>query len=444
MKSGNYIDETIPAYSPLYEMEILHWNYYPVFKEVNIEALNLEIKANRLHSQFLPYDVFCIPYGEIYTSATEKTIRDYGIKLANEIVRAAGTNLYDIQLLPYCPLQDRLTTFGGNPGISVKTGNGDDTAVDENGSLITGLFWVDNPNFEVNIDYTIEMPDSNIEIKVANECDMYRLVSPNYNGQFEFSPVKNNGVNRFMVDCSYKPFTPYIKISPQFAGLYGYDFDDARGLICSGDFSLTQSSDPWVQYQIQNKNFQEMFDREIKYIDRANDIQQQKDIVGAAMGTLSAATTGAIAGSSIGGGIGAAIGGIGAGAISAALGAQDVYYNMELREEQRALKMDQFGYQLGNIQALPTNLTKVSSFNKNNKLFPFLEYYTCTEVEKQALRDKIKYNGMTVMTIGSVEDYLFNDDYYYIKGKLIRMENIPDDYHVVDVIGEELSKGVYI
>lgn len=444
MKSGNYIDETIPAYEPLYEMEILHWNYYPVFNEVNIETLNLEIKANRLHSQFLPYDIFCIPYGEIYTSATSKTIGDYGIKLANEIVRAAGTNLYDIQLLPYCPLQDRLTTFGGKPGITVKAGNGDDTAVDENSSLITGLFWVDNPNFEVNIDYIIEMPDSNIEIKVANECDMYRLVSPNYNGQFEFSPVKNNGVNRFMVDCSYKPFTPYIKVSPQFAGLYGYDFDDARGLICSGDFSLTQSSDPWVQYQIQNKNFQEMFDREIKYIDRANDIQQQKDVISAAMGTLSAATTGAIAGSSIGGGIGAAVGGIGAGVISAALGAQDVYYNMELREEQRALKMDQFGYQLGNIQALPTNLTKVSSFNKNNKLFPFLEYYTCTEVEKQALRDKIKYNGMTVMTIGSVEDYLFNDDYYYIKGKLIRMENVPDDYHVVDVIGEELSKGVYI
>ena len=46
-----------------------------------------------------------------------------------------------------------------------------------------------------------------------------------------------------------------------------------------------------------------------------------------------------------------------------------------------------------------------------------LEYYTCTEIEKQALRDKIKYNGMTVGTIGKIEDFTDSTvEEIYIKG----------------------------
>ena len=60
-----------------------------------------------------------------------------------------------------------------------------------------------------------------VDIKVSDACDMYRLVSPNYNGQFEFSLAKNGSINYFNVDYNYKPHTPYIHINPDFAGLYG-------------------------------------------------------------------------------------------------------------------------------------------------------------------------------------------------------------------------------
>ena len=83
------------------------------------------------------------------------------------------------------------------------------------------------------------------DIKVSNECDMYRLSSGNYNGIFEFSMAKSYGIEGVKIECNYKPFSPYIHVIPKLKGLYGENFtnlDDARGLICGGDFSLTQLS----------------------------------------------------------------------------------------------------------------------------------------------------------------------------------------------------------
>lgn len=77
------------------------------------------------------------------------------------------------------------------------------------------------------------------DIKASNECDTYRLCSPNYNGVFEFSVAKNgNNVNGFHADCTYRPYNPYIYVHPNFSGLYKQNYEDARGLICGGEFSL--------------------------------------------------------------------------------------------------------------------------------------------------------------------------------------------------------------
>ena len=63
--------------------------------------------------------------------------------------------------------------------------------------------------------------------------------------------------------------------------------------------------------------------------------------------------------------------------------------------------------------------------------------------EKQALQDKIKYNGMTVMRIGTINQFLQSEP-SYIKGKLIRLESVNDDFHMIRSIAEELYKGVFI
>ena len=280
--------------------------------------------------------------------------------------------------------------------------------------------------------------------KLANECDVLRLVSQNYSAIFEFSAAKSGGVDGFLADCTYKPWSPYIHILPKLKGLYGDNFvaiDDARGLICGGDMSLPQLSNEWANYQLQNKTYQEMFDRQIKNMDVQNDINLQ----GAFVQTLFAPITGGSLGGSAGAqfGKGAAVAGTAAGIIGGGITAGIDFQNtIKMMEENRQYKIDMYGYNLQNIQAIPTSLTKTSALTYNTRVWPFIEYYTCTDAERNALKDKMKYNGMTIMKIGKLTDYLLGEDNFY-KGQLIRL-NIKVDSHMAYEIYNELNKGVYL
>ena len=264
---------------------------------------------------------------------------------------------------------------------------------------------------------------------------MYRLVSPNYNGQFEFNVAMNGGMTKFNVDCTYKPYSPYIHINPDFGLLYGSDFNDARGLICGGDFSLPQVSNAWANYQLQNKNYQAMFDRQIQNMETQYKYQNLSQLIN---GGMSAVGTGLATGVLAGG----VFGGISALASVGGL-ATDYYFNRQLQNEALDYTKDLFGYQLGNIQALPDSLTKVTAFNSNNKIFPILEYYTCTETERQAFENKIKWNGMTVMRIGTIAEFIKQEE-TYIKGKMIRIIGVDEPTNVLNEIANEINKGVFI
>lgn len=144
--------------------------------------------------------------------------------------------------------------------------------------------------------------DEAIDIKISDNCDKYRLVSPNYNGQFEFSLAKNGGsIEYFNVDYTYKPYNPYIHVNPNFSGLYGRDFDDARGLICGGNFSLPIVTSAFTDFEVANKNYNAIFDREILNMDREHEIQRQEATFGAIAGAVKGGATGAAAGAMVGG-----------------------------------------------------------------------------------------------------------------------------------------------
>ena len=281
--------------------------------------------------------------------------------------------------------------------------------------------------------------------KLANECDVLRLVSQNYSAIFEFSAAKSGGVDGFLADCTYKPWSPYIHILPKLKGLYGDNFvsiDDARGLICGGDMSLPQLSNAWANYQLQNKTYQEMFDRQIKNMDVQNDINKQNAIAQLIASPFTGGASLAAAGAQMGGVNGMAIGaGVGA-VLGAGTSALDYRNTLRMMEENRQYKIDMYGYNLQNIQAIPTSLTKTSALTYNTRVWPFIEYYTCTEAERSALKDKMKYNGMTIMKIGKLTDYLLGEDKFY-KGQLIRL-NIKIDSHMAYEIYNELNKGVYL
>ena len=408
-----------------YDYDIITMTLEQIFTDAVVT-----IDDTRYHLEDQPYDMFCIPYSdnlEIYQNGTSlfTSNKSVAVNMAVQIGAEAGSqSVYDIQLLPYCPVRYMIKDDGtfdiGNSKVHLIKKSGTSTNIGV-------ICWATTSAFTFDIEHSITVDD----VKISNECDVYRLTSPNFNGQFEFSPAKNGGVTSFNVDCNYKPFAPYIHLNPNFGRLYGQDFNDARGLICGGDFSLPQLSNAWANYQLQNKNYQEIFDRQIQNMEVNNAINNVRSAVG-------------VVGNAVGTGLGAGGGFLGAalGLGSAAMGAIDMALQIGQQQEEIDFKKDLFGYNLGNIQALPTSLTKTTAFTYNNKIFPILEYYTCTPEEKQALRDKITYNGMTVMRIGKIEDYL-QPEKSYIKGQLIRLQ-VNEDNHLLEAIRQEVNKGVYV
>lgn len=355
--------------------------------------------------------------------------------------------IIDAQILPYCPCPNLDGIEIGNGDVQLnltsylEQNEYNFGVTDGNNQLCGFALMPRKSKFTNNIFLDIPQPDN---LKIANQCDIYRLVSPNYNGQFEFSVAKNRGLDYVNIDCTYKPYQPYIHLNPNFKGLYGQDFDDPRGLICGGDFSMTVVTSAWENYKLQNKNYQEIFNRQIENMDTMYEIQRSEAIWGAVAGGIQGATTGAMTGAMVGGGWGAAAGAIVGGAASAMGGIMD-YQNMEKRyTESRNLAIDMHNYQLQNIKALPNSLAKVDAYNNNNKIFPVLEYYTCTDEEKIVFENKLKYEGMTVNAVGYIRNYINLDDFTYIKGQFYRLDDFTEDYHVANVICDELSKGVYI
>ena len=416
-------------------------NTYTIRLEKLTNNAKVTISSDRYHLEDQPYDMFCIPYSDDLVvkqngTAVLTSNKSAALNIATAIGAQTGTgNIYDIQLLPYCPSRNIITADGEVDIANVKT----NFVTDNSGQKITVVIWALSSQFTFNIPYEISVGNKKIE----SRTDMYRLSSPNFNGQFEFNAAMNDGVDYFSVDCSYKPFNPYIHINPNFKNLYGQDFNDARGLICGGDFSLPQLSSAWANYQLNNKNFNEIFNRDILNLEINNAVQREQQKWQIASGAVGAGISGALTGAIAGGPIGALVGGIIGGGVSTAAGIRDYQLSEQLRQEAIDYKIDQFGYQLGNIQAIPYSISKTSAFTYNNKIFPILEYYTCTPQEKAALQDKLYYNGMTVMRIGTIQEFLRSEP-SYIKGKLIRLEDTDNNFHVVNEIANEINKGVFI
>lgn len=434
-------------------------------------VITMPAPANRLHCKDAPFDMFCIPFGDnigisnsVNPLETPVDTNSTGyLALSQSLAQQLGANLYDLQLLPFCPATglNYYKTADGKKYIDLNTGNSQryTFATTSDYKNYMPLIWCTASSGNLTT-ATYCGPRGYRNKKVDNECKMYRIVSGNYSATFEYNPEKfmTNATGAFTglnVDFTYLPYQPFIRIAPKFTGLYGSEFHDARGLILSGDFSLMYLSDAWVNYQTQNKNYQ-IFNREIQSMEFQNNITNQNNRIQAIVGALSGATTGAMAGASVGGVAGGVIGGVIGGAASAIGGYQDIKNTKALQAEAIDYKQDLFGYQLGNVKALPNSIAKSTAYNIINKIFPIIEFYDCTEEERAIVAKKIAWNGMTVMAIGRIADYIgnnwtckVNDNTYisdkgYIKGQLIRLEsdNI-DDAHLQATIIEEINKGWY-
>lgn len=429
---GGNLDNT-QGKEPIYTFHTSGVRYKLQLEELNAEeGFKYTIPADRPHLDDAPYDMFAIPYGS-YSGLNSQNL---SMKAATAAMAAlnvgANAELYDVQLLPFSPTLSTTTT-------DIK---------DAGNKVIGKIYWATESSFSKTV--LLDQPIGVENKKIDNICDKYRLVSPNYSGQFEFTAAANNGLSGFIIDCTYLPLNPYIRVAPLFGGLYGKEFSDARGLICGGDFSLPVVNDAWVAYQQNSKNYQAIFDRQISNMQFNNKISIVSDAANAIVGTVQGATAGAMAGSAYGA-WGAVIGGAVGGVASGVGGAVDIAINEKVRQEQMSYARDLFKLNLGNIRAQPYSLSKTTAFTANNKIFPILEYYTCSDREKVAVANQIAQFSMSVGVIGTLQEFISNSWSYkgiyarkYFKGRLLKTSIHDDDYHIVNAINQELQGGIYL
>lgn len=435
-------------------IEYSYYSYTIELVRMTDAEITYTIPVNRNHCIDAPYDIIAIPAGKIILATAGPNFicsPSLARSIVDELIVKLDKQGYDWQYLPYCPFDDDSFSPDGDSSyarLDITTLRDTEyTIIGSATDASTIALYPSHANFtKIIAKYPIVVSKNDpIEFKVENECDMYRLCSPNYNGQFEFSAAKNGGVISWQVACSYKPFNPYIRVAPTFGRLYGWSFDDARGLICGGDFSLPQTRSDWEAYELSNKNYQVMFDRQIENMEVNNAVQRKLEKWNVATGALTTGISAGMAGNMMGG-AGAGIGaGIGAGAISVAAGIADIQLNEKLRAEAMDFAKDQFGYQLQNIKAMPHSLTKVGAATEDYKIWPFVEYYTCGNIEKQALRDKLVWNGMTIGRIGQIQDFINTGaEKSFIQATPIQIEGPKISSAILDVIKAELQTGVYI
>lgn len=398
--------------------------YQPVtLTEVpQIGVIKTTISPNRVHLTDAPFDMFAIPYN----------IDNYN--LAQQINLKLANNVYDIQILPYCPVR-RLLGQSGSIDISLGTEGIDYNKISGIG-YESYILWADKSSDIFRIKHKIAVPNNNIDLKIYSETTFVRLVSPNYNGVFEFNAAKNGGVDYFEVSFTYKPYSPYIHVNPNFKGLYGQDFNDARGLQCNGDFSVSMTSDSWRQYEINNKNYQNIFNTEIKTMDENQRLSMISKGISTTLGGIG---TGLVAGLFAGN----PFIGLGAGMLSTGAGVADLGIAQDMYENSRQAKVDSFNLNLGNIKARPDSLTKVSAHTITNKYFPFLEIYSSTETEKAILKNKLRLTGMNLNFVGKINDIKDSVGFSFVKGTILRI-NLNEDSHYVQEINNRIHGGIYL
>ena len=417
------------------------------------------ITTYRNHLVDQVYDMFAIPYGplEVKDGADTYTCnKDIGLAIAQAFVTTLGSDVvYDLQMLPYCPVREYIQSDGT---FDITTS--DNTKVrpiyfGDNLNPINYVFYctnskIDNITLMHKVDdawtpYSVEITDT----KLQYNTEMYRLSSPNFASSFEFNAAQNGGVNSFKFSATYKPYNPYIRVRPEFGRMFGEDFRDGRGLIIQGDFSIPTMSNAWVNYELQNKNYLNSFNREIQSMNLQNKIASENDIWQAVAGSVQGTASGAVAGGMVGGGYGAIAGAVVGGVSSIAGGIRDIENNRKLRNDTISKAKTLFNYQMDNIKALPDTIRNVGALTIDNVLVPVLEFYQASVDEIDTFNKKMKYYGMTVMKVGTISEYINPNEETFVQGELLRLlppqgVNTEADNHLAEEISNELQKGLYI
>lgn len=436
-----------------YTKEISYYgeSYQVLMEKISSDTIYYEIPSTANKNNSNTYKMFCMPYKNIniktpFQTSNVSMKQENVFEIINDIVEQTTiSNLYDIQLLPYCPLGEEYFNYSqlsqNEYLLTMKDSsnmkNFNYSCIRKNnssGDIIGIMFFPTNINRTFKYNLSIKRITN---IKVQNETEFLRFNDTTHNSSWDFDYVQNGGLSKVNVFCTFKPYNPFILIQPKFDKLYGENYKDSRGLICSGDYSLDRVSDAWITYKLNNKNYQNIFDRQIENLSVSNKITNQNSIFSTIANSLSASVGGAIGGSFVGG-IGGAVSGAVVGGTASTIGGLLDYSNqIKLQEEQISYSTDIYNYNLQNIQAQPTTLSKVSGLNIQTREFPYIELYSASNNEISFFTNWLEYNGMKTDELG----YLSEDYRGYIKANILKCD-LPND--IIYAMNEELKNGVII
>ena len=390
--------------------------------------------ANRQHLSDAPYDMFVIPYTNGFTyevNATEYVAnQQMALNLAQQICLSLGSSeVYDIQIVPFCPFQT--TAVQDDLDFSLENSQ---AIYDTNDVVIGYYFWAYNSSLNFSIKEERELltlQNSSYTYKEISQLRDYILCSPNKDSTYGFNPCMNNGIFKWNISFDYRPFSSYVKIQPQWNWLYGEEYynskTDTRGLVFNGAYSITQLSNAWANYVASNKNYQQIFDTNLTTQITKFDKQQkaQWDTVGMRNYSLFPVSS-----------------------VLKIIGeSKQMDYDREIFNIDTTAQRQIFNYQLDNIQSQPYAISKLTSLNSDFRVFPYIEVYDASPKELDLFRDMIKFNGMTIMTIGYIGEYLKPNDETFIQASIIRFSDfigVENSYRLVSDINQELTLGIYV
>ena len=461
MRSQGYWSSAQPSSSAnWYDWQLATIHYTPktiTLTEIDAatETDSITIQQNHASTNDAPYDVLCFPVrgtvifyknNSIICATDEKKTQ----ALASALCALPTAQVYDVQILPFAPLEASRSGYPANGCVKC-----DDWTEGVNyfkNNDISVFTYISQSSVykdttlvcEMNVGKYVESLNSlRGGYKRACECDMWRLCSPNMATAWDFNAAKMDGFGVFTMGLECKPNTPFVQVVPAFKRLYGKRYNDTRGLICSGEFSLSRTSSEWNEYELRNKNYQLQFNREIDNLSLSQNVEREQQRWSMAAGIASDVLTGASSGLSAGGVGGAVAGGLLLGGLSALGGAKDYQLSEKLRNEAQSFRQDMFSMSIANIKAVPRTLTNVSPRNPRNKGCIMIEYYTASDEQINAFLDYIQWYGMTINRISRTLDaYAKDGEEVFIQARLIRTL-WSFDATFYDAINEELERGIY-
>lgn len=287
--------------------------------------------------------------------------------------------------------------------------------------------------------------------EINKETDTIKLVSPSRSSQFIFRPYNNDGNMEFQTKVTIKPFASTIYVRPSTKGLLEYDWDDKDGLIINEDFSLTKVSSAWAEYIRSNKNYERIFNREMKGREYERGFERELEKAYAKSDEYVAKNLQNEYGRNTTGNI--PIVSTVAGLFSQGLGqipgtdsvynrymaaaATDRYYNEMVYRQSMDQARDLFNLQLENIKAqapIPSTITTIDC-----KLLDgiYIEYYSTNETELNAIALFYFNNGNRIDSYGTFNNYYGG----YVKGRLIRAMAYTQPE--IEEVNRRLSLGIY-